>query len=125
MGHVCRWWNALIRDESCWRSALFRYFGALPLKRISKSSWKTEYLVRSKLIRDWTFGKCKTLQYDPKIGPIHEISHEYEGNRLFAGNLDRGMVVSSNPSTGRIEKDAIFCDESHEMNPVAALKIDK
>lgn len=106
-----RFYN-LMKDESCWRLAVERHFGALPLRRISKS-WRIEYLYRVRYLRDWKGGRCSTLQFEPRIGVLHQIYVDLEANKLLGANLDRGMVAITDPSTGKVAKDKLYASPDH------------
>lgn len=70
------------------------------------------------------FGRCRTIQYDPKVGLINEVSLDFDVARLYAASFDKGIVVVSDPTTGRIEREGIFAFEDQVPRPVPCIKVD-
>ncbi|KAJ3210876.1 hypothetical protein HDU67_004946 [Dinochytrium kinnereticum] len=116
---VCRRWNTVINDDASWRCALECNLKALPFRRVSRASWRMEYLRRNHLQREWqrNIGK-RVVQFDPRVGRIHCAFVEMDDDtpRMIIGSIDRGTAVVCNASTGRIEKDMVHF--SPEMNPM-------
>lgn len=74
---VCKAWFAACRDDSCWRIAFFARFDAAtaPGRRLTglKSTWKAEYLFRSKLLRMWAKSSAKSRVADLKVSHITNL----------------------------------------------------
>ncbi|KAI8929995.1 quinon protein alcohol dehydrogenase-like superfamily [Entophlyctis helioformis] len=121
---VCKRWKAVVSDEQCWRSAFANYFGTLPLRRIAARSWRSEYVQRIALARDWLKSK-QGVQFDPRIGRLEEMFVDPIDGRLLIGSVQKGMISICHPSTGRVEKDTIFCSDDAVALAVGALKIDR
>ncbi|KAJ3307669.1 hypothetical protein HDU76_004448 [Blyttiomyces sp. JEL0837] len=124
-GGVSKRWQRVINDDTCWRSALESFLGSIPLRRIAKSSWRKEYLRRFRLLREWKRGSKRIMQFDPRIGRITEIMVDLEENRMYAGSLEKGMVVLCNPTTGKVEKDAIFFNADQNTMELATMIVEK
>ena len=121
---TCRRWRAVISDEQCWRSAFSNYFKALPLKRISPTSWRNEYLTRVRLAKDWNRGRY-AVQFDPRVGSIDEMYIDELEGRMYVGSLEKGAVTICHPATGKIERDSIHFSDDNEPLEIGAVKIDK
>lgn len=70
---VCKAWYHVATDETSWRSAFANYYGLpesgqLPGRRVDASSWKAEYLTRTRLIRRWIKSRNASLTYDAHAG---------------------------------------------------------
>ena len=109
-------------SSDCIRSEV-RYFTRLTLL----SSWRSEYLLRTRLLRSVVRGKpgvagaavrssCQSgkkatavLTYNPKlpwlVTSLHaDFTGGRKGPRAIHGSADLGMATFSDPTTGRIEK---------------------
>lgn len=53
---VCKYWFVLAKSESSWRSAFLVNFDAenVPGRRVDPSSWRGEYILRTKLLQSVT-----------------------------------------------------------------------
>ncbi|ORY45465.1 WD40 repeat-like protein [Rhizoclosmatium globosum] len=123
---VCRRWNAVINDDSCWRLALTGFMrGSLPVRRIAKKSWRSEFLRRFRLLKEWKAGGKRVVQFDPRIGRIEQILVDFDEDRLYAGSLEKGMVIICNPTTGKVERDAVYFNTDLETREISTLLIEK
>ncbi|TPX37618.1 hypothetical protein SmJEL517_g00754 [Synchytrium microbalum] len=124
---ACKKWNQIIADESCWRCALETYFGSLPIRRVSQSSWKKEYLKRSRFLRclSWDWRGRHVVQFEPRVGVIDAIHVDFEEGRMLAASLDKGMISSCNPSTGKVERSITCSGDPLTPVPVSCIKLDK
>jgi hypothetical protein len=57
---------------------------------------------------------------------VEQAFVDMEDGKMYAGSLEKGMIAICNPTTGKVEKDAIFCgDEDREAMQISVLKIDR
>jgi hypothetical protein len=121
---VCKRWNIIISDDSCWRLALQTAFGMLPSRRITSGSWRREYLTRRGLLKEWGKGR-QAVTFEPRIGKVQVAFMSWDDCRLYAGSVEKGMVSICQPLTGKVERESIFCgDEDRVPMQISVLKID-
>ncbi|KAI9342344.1 hypothetical protein BDR26DRAFT_859638 [Obelidium mucronatum] len=88
-------------------------------------SWKNEFLRRFRLLKEWKAGGKRVIQFDPRIGRIENIMVDYEEDRMYAGSLEKGIVISCNPGTGKVERDAVYFNSDLETREISALLMEK
>eukprot|EP00842_Homolaphlyctis_polyrhiza_P000501 jgi/Hompol1/1451/HPOL_000957-RA len=121
---VCRRWKLVISDDHCWKAAFSSYFGSIPIRRLKSNSWRLEYLARIRLDRDWTKSK-QGVQFEPRIGRIHDIFIDQTDGRMHAGSLQKGMVAFCHPATGKVDRNFVFCSGTDAPMEISSLKMDK
>ncbi|KND01657.1 uncharacterized protein SPPG_03455 [Spizellomyces punctatus DAOM BR117] len=121
---VCSRWHRVIADDGCWRSAFDIYYGCLPIRRLAETSWRKEYLKRTRLLRSFQRGK-HVVQFDPRIGKIDQVFLDFEEGRMACGSLEKGMVAFCHPSTGRVEKGTVYFNDNRVPTQIAALQLDR
>ncbi|KAG1063681.1 hypothetical protein G6F42_027159 [Rhizopus arrhizus] len=82
-------------DDSCWRDAFVSYFGGLPFKRLSVESWKTEYILRTHLVRKWTKGRGNVMTFNPKIGSLEAMQVDFEDSVMLVASTEHGVAAKS------------------------------
>ncbi|KAI8647446.1 WD40-repeat-containing domain protein [Parasitella parasitica] len=90
---VCTYWRHIVMDDSCWKSAFVSYFGGLPFKRLSVDSWKTEYILRTHLLRKWTKGRGNVMTFNPKIGSLEALQVEFDGSAMLVASTEHGVAA--------------------------------
>ena len=121
---VCKRWNAIISDDSCWRLAFETSFGVLPLRRVTSGSWRREYLTRRGLLNEWGRGR-QAVTFEPRIGKVQVAYMSWDDCKLFVGSVEKGMISICQPISGKVEKESIFCgDEDRVPMQISVLKID-
>lgn len=88
---VCKDWFSTCRDDACWRTAFFNRYQAstAPGKRLHKSaktSWKAEYLLRSKMLRLWAKSSAKSRVADLKLSHLTNLELLSQGGALVASS---------------------------------------
>ncbi|RUP48184.1 hypothetical protein BC936DRAFT_144860 [Jimgerdemannia flammicorona] len=121
---VCKYWRHVITDDACWRDAFMAFFGCVPFRRLAVDSWKSEYILRTRLLRKWERGRGMILLFEPRVGPIDRVHVNFEDSWMLVGSLDRGMVARCDPVTGKIDRDLIFSTEDNTNLEISAMKID-
>ncbi|TPX37260.1 hypothetical protein SeLEV6574_g07950 [Synchytrium endobioticum] len=125
---TCARFCTIVNDDSCWRSALLAYFGYLPTRRVSKASWKQEYLKRSRFLKCLSWDRMRgrhVLQFDPRIGTVDHIHVDFEEGRMLAASLDQGLISACNPSTGKVERSISCTGDLLAPVPVSCIKLEK
>lgn len=122
---VCTYWRHIVNDDSCWRDAFVAYFGCLPLKRLSLESWKTEYILRTHLIRKWTKGRGTVMSFIPKIGSIESMYTNFDDSSLIVASMDEGVAAKCNPKTGKIDRHLLYSTNEGVRVRLTATKVDK
>ncbi|KAJ3228801.1 hypothetical protein HDU78_009530 [Chytriomyces hyalinus] len=124
-GAVCQRWLRVINDDSCWRMALEVFMGCLPGRRIARRSWKSEYMRRFLLLKEWKAGGKRVVQFDPRIGPISNMLVDTEEERMYVGSMEKGTVVVCNPTTGKVDREVVFFNSDMEPMPISSLLIER
>lgn len=87
---VCKSWLNTCRDDACWRTAFFTRFEAVsaPGRRLTasaaSSTWKAEYLLRSKMLRLWAKSAAKSRVADLKLSHITNLDLLPSGGVILA-----------------------------------------
>ncbi|GAA5992954.1 hypothetical protein JCM10908_000768 [Rhodotorula pacifica] len=71
---VCKPWHDVVVDEGSWRTAFETYYDVTPLtlgRRIEPTSWRSEYIARVSLLRQWHRARTPTLIHNPSLGAIN------------------------------------------------------
>ncbi|OAJ36959.1 hypothetical protein BDEG_21054 [Batrachochytrium dendrobatidis JEL423] len=121
---VCRQWKSVVSDDLCWKAAFGNYFGGFPQRRLAVDSWRSEYLKRLALGREWHRSR-QGIQSEPRIGRIDQMHVDHSEGRAYLGSLDRGMISIYNLFTGKVEKSSIFCSPDNLQISIGCMKIDK
>ncbi|KAI8340574.1 WD40-repeat-containing domain protein [Chlamydoabsidia padenii] len=121
---TCRHWRHIVMDDVCWKNAFVAYFGRLPYKRLQTSSWKSEYILRTHLIRKWEKGRGTLLTFNPKIGSIDDIQVDFEEDLMMAASKEQGIAVQCHPSTGKLNRDLIYSTDEGMPIQVGAFTMD-
>ncbi|KAJ3242470.1 hypothetical protein HDU81_003176 [Chytriomyces hyalinus] len=124
-GAVCQRWLRVINDDSCWRMALEVFMGCLPGRRIARRSWKSEYMRRFLLLKEWRAGGKRVVQFDPRIGSISNMLVDNEEERMYVGSMEKGTVVVCNPTTGKVDREVVFFNSDMEPMPISSLLIER
>lgn len=115
VARVCRYWRHIVNDDGCWRDAFISYFGRLPYRRLSLESWKTEYILRTHLIRKWTKNRGSIISFIPKIGSLESMYVDFEDLSLFVSS-NQGLAAKCNPVTGKVDRHLFY--STNELLPV-------
>ncbi|KAI7848846.1 WD40-repeat-containing domain protein [Circinella umbellata] len=121
---VCQHWRYIATDDACWKSAFLAYFGSFPFKRLRKDSWKSEYILRTHLIRKWEKGRGTVIQFNPKIGSIHSVSVDLENAYMMVASAERGQAVKCNPTTGSVDRHILYSTDDGVPLRVNAVKVE-
>jgi len=122
---VCTSWNRIIRNEIIWKEAFLDRFEYMPYEKVSEGRWREEFTTRMNLIDLWRRGKPNVLEYRCMY-PIADIFYaDFNRRRLYTGWLDQGIIIISDPSTGRTERRHINLFGDFMPQPVSCVKIDK
>ncbi|ORX49360.1 WD40 repeat-like protein [Piromyces finnis] len=122
---VCSSWNKIIRNEIIWKEAFLDRFEYMPYEKVSEGRWREEFTTRMNLIDLWKRGKPNVLEYRCMY-PIADIFYaDFNRRRLYTGWLDQGIIIVSDPSTGRTERRNINLFGDFMPQPVSCVKIDK
>ncbi|GAA5840495.1 hypothetical protein JCM11251_007602 [Rhodosporidiobolus azoricus] len=73
---VCRGWNEVVGDEGSWRNAFETYYDVKPEslgRRIEPNSWRSEYIARVSLLRQWHRSRTPVIQHNPSLGAISAL----------------------------------------------------
>ncbi|KPV72094.1 uncharacterized protein RHOBADRAFT_56218, partial [Rhodotorula graminis WP1] len=128
---VCRLWNDVVADEGSWRTAFETYYGVEPNslgRRLEPASWRSEYISRVSLLRQWHRARTPTVIHNPSLGAIHHLHITLPAAAATAPvpsllrgtprsdipsltttpalsvSLDLGAAVHSAPFTGKLSK---------------------
>ncbi|BGP51368.1 hypothetical protein JCM10450v2_007306 [Rhodotorula kratochvilovae] len=128
---VCRLWHDVVGDEGSWRTAFETYYDVEPTslgRRLEPSSWRSEYIARVSLLRQWHRARTPTVIHNPSLGAVHQMhvnlpaaastapvpttlrgTPRIDGPSLTATtmlsvSLDLGAAVHSAPFTGKVSK---------------------
>lgn len=98
------------------KDAFQAFFGTLPFRRLCKDSWKSEYILRTHLIRyvigcgnskrqnpgglnlvcwferKWEKGRGSIIQFNPKVGSIDAIAVDMENSTMLAASAEQGIT---------------------------------
>ncbi|RUS22682.1 quinon protein alcohol dehydrogenase-like superfamily [Endogone sp. FLAS-F59071] len=121
---VCEYWRHVITDDACWRDAFMAFFGCMPYRRLAVDSWKSEYILRTRLLRKWERGRGMNPPFEPRVGPIDKVHVDFKESWMLAGSLERGLTARCDPATGKIDRDLIFSTEDNTGLEISAMKID-
>ncbi|CAO3577746.1 unnamed protein product [Absidia cylindrospora] len=124
LAKTCRYWRHIVKDDVCWKNAFLAYFGQLPYKRLRNTSWKSEYILRTRLIRKWEKGRGTLMTFNPKIGSVDTIFVDFENNFMMAASKEQGVAVKCNPATGKLERHLLYSTDEGMPTQVSALKMD-
>ncbi|KAI8983927.1 quinon protein alcohol dehydrogenase-like superfamily [Mycotypha africana] len=123
---VCTYWKYIIMDDSCWRNAFVSYFGVLPYKRLSIESWKTEYILRTHLVRKWTKGRGMIMSFDPKIGSLEKMQVDFEASSMIVASTEHGVAARCNPMTGKVaQRHLYYSTNEHVRQEISCVEMDK
>ncbi|KAI9308954.1 WD40-repeat-containing domain protein [Cunninghamella echinulata] len=121
---TCRYWRHIVMDDTCWKKAFLSYFGELPYKRLRIDSWKSEYILRTHLIRKWEKGRGAIMTFTPKIGSIDEVVVNFKDPSMLTASKEQGIALRCNPNTGKMEKDLLYGSEEGIPTQVTSIKMD-
>ncbi|KAJ3383521.1 hypothetical protein HDU84_003572 [Entophlyctis sp. JEL0112] len=126
---VCKRWNRVVGDDSCWRRALACYLGGvLPVRYGSPTStpnantWQSR---RSQELETGVYHAVQAFEFDPRIGSISSMKADFDNDRLLVGSLEKGIVSICRPSTGKVERELVYFNSDLEARPISALLIEK
>ncbi|KAL9540747.1 hypothetical protein MBANPS3_009514 [Mucor bainieri] len=123
---VCTYWRHIVMDDSCWRDAFVSYFGGLPFKRLSVESWKTEYILRTHLVRKWTKGRGNVMTFNPKIGSLEAMQVDFEDTTMLVASTEHGVAAKCNPMTGKVSHRHLLYSTNESIRlQLTAVKMDK
>lgn len=123
---VCTYWRHIVMDDSCWRDAFVSYFGGLPFKRLSVESWKTEYILRTHLIRKWTKGRGNVMTFNPKIGSLEAMQVDFDDTVMLVASTEHGVAAKCNPMTGKVSHRHLLYSTNESIRlQLTAVKMDK
>ncbi|KAG2202240.1 hypothetical protein INT47_002159 [Mucor saturninus] len=122
---VCAYWRHIVNDDSCWRDAFVSYFGRMPLKRLCLESWKTEYILRTHLIRKWTKGRGTIMSFNPKIGLLESMYVDSEDTSMVVASLDHGVAAKCSPITGKIDRRLLYSTNENVRLQISCVIVDK
>ncbi|KAL7332298.1 hypothetical protein PS15p_204360 [Mucor circinelloides] len=123
---VCTYWRHIVMDDSCWRDAFVSYFGGLPFKRLSVESWKTEYILRTHLVRKWTKGRGNVMTFNPKIGSLEAMQVDFEDSAMLVASTEHGVAAKCNPMTGKVSHRHLLYSTNESIRlQLTAVKMDK
>ncbi|KAF7729024.1 hypothetical protein EC973_005055 [Apophysomyces ossiformis] len=122
---VCRYWRHIVTDDSCWKHAFKAYFGALPFKRLLSDSWKSEYILRTHLLRKLEKGRGTVLSFNPKLGSIDDVFVDFENSWMMVSSTDQGVAVRCNPATGKVDRHLLFSTDEGIPLHLTAVKMDR
>ncbi|KAI8609524.1 hypothetical protein BC830DRAFT_1085424 [Chytriomyces sp. MP71] len=80
---------------------------------------------RPSVTREWKAGGKRVIQFDPRVGRISDMLVDYDEDRMYVGSLERGTVVVCNPSTGKVDREAVFFNDALEAQPISALLMER
>lgn len=105
------------------RDAFVFYFGCLPFKRLSTESWKTEYILRTHLIRlastssignypanlllcfrKLKRGRGPVMTFNPKIGSLETMNVNFNDSSMLVASTEHGVAAKCNPMTGKVSQ---------------------
>ncbi|KAG0170173.1 hypothetical protein DFQ30_002806 [Apophysomyces sp. BC1015] len=115
-------------DESLLRlgkHAFEAFFGTLPYKRLLPESWKSEYVLRTHLIRKLEKGRGTIMSFNPKVGPIDDIFVDFESSLMVAASTEQGVAVKCNPATGKLDRHLLFSTDEGVPLQLTAIKMDR
>ncbi|GAN09071.1 hypothetical protein MAM1_0241d08593 [Mucor ambiguus] len=123
---VCTYWRHIVMDDSCWRDAFVSYFGGLPFKRLSVESWKTEYILRTHLVRKWTKGRGNVMTFNPKIGSLEAMQVDFDDTTMLVASTEHGVAAKCNPMTGKVSHRHLLYSTNESIRlQLTAVKMDK
>ncbi|GAA5855447.1 hypothetical protein JCM9279_005480 [Rhodotorula babjevae] len=148
---VCRLWNDVVGDEGSWRTAFETYYGveATSLgRRLEPVSWRSEYISRVSLLRQWHRARTPTVIHNPSLGAIHHMHVNLPAaaatapvpsllrgtprtdvpslatTPMLSVSLDLGAAVHSAPFTGKLSKRPLLSSPiDHLGRPLLGLPI--
>jgi len=103
--YVCRYWKAILLDDSNWRFALLKSLkGNNLLTRLNASSFKSEYIARFAFLQ--TFKRCTSNNSFPlnSLGGGNLIPLLHNPPIIYLVNMDKGLIFRCNTETGKIDK---------------------
>ncbi|GAA6024035.1 hypothetical protein JCM10207_004496 [Rhodosporidiobolus poonsookiae] len=127
---VCKGWHDVVGDEASWRNAFETYYSVTPEslgRRLEPSSWRSEYIARVSLLRQWHRSRTATVIHNPSLGAISLLhvtlpapsalplpisrtpsrsadATTLSTTTLLSVSLDLGAAVHSTPFTGKVSR---------------------
>ncbi|BGP35038.1 hypothetical protein JCM10296v2_006868 [Rhodotorula toruloides] len=148
---VCRAWQDVVVDEASWRTAFETYYGVTPDslgRRTEPSSWRSEYISRVSLLRQWHRARTPTVIHNPSLGALSLVhinlpsasspvpgtstppasprtadSAPLASATLLSLSLDMGAAVHSSPFTGKVSKRPLFASPVDHLGRPLGLPI--
>lgn len=105
---VCKAWYKLVDDDVAWKSAFKRFFDAEEFSPIGSGSWRTEYTLRSNLLRKWRRSRGPNISFDARVGPLDGIYVDFPSHRLLGASRRYGVLSLADPTTGKVARDLIY-----------------
>ncbi|KAG1139886.1 hypothetical protein G6F37_009439 [Rhizopus arrhizus] len=122
---VCHYWRHVVNDDRCWKDAFVSYFGKLPYRRLSLESWKTEYILRTHLIRKWTKSRGSVISFIPKIGSLESMYVDFDDSSMVVASIQQGTAAKCNPMTGKVDRHLLYSTNESIPLHVTATHVDK
>ncbi|PWN26297.1 WD40 repeat-like protein [Jaminaea rosea] len=108
-------WSQVARDEATWRSAFASNYGtAISLRRVSKSSWKSEYIRRTDLLRRWRKSRSPAITSDMRVSNITSIAFSQAHNFMLCTSAAYGIASRADPFKGKVARG--FVDAAGVLN---------
>ncbi|GAA5948702.1 hypothetical protein JCM10213_004389 [Rhodosporidiobolus nylandii] len=122
---VCREWHDVVGDEGSWRTAFETYFDVTPEslgRRLETASWRSEYIARVGLLRQWHRSRTGVVQHNPSLGalsamhislpasspaparPSRSDSPTLTASTLLSISLPLGAALHTTPFTGKLSR---------------------
>ncbi|GAA5962302.1 hypothetical protein JCM8115_004287 [Rhodotorula mucilaginosa] len=152
---VCKAWHDVVVDEGSWRTAFETYYDVTPStlgRRIETTSWRSEYIARVSLLRQWHRARTPTLIHNPSLGAINFIhvhlptasalpapsgtrtsngtssssaadSPSLTATPMLSVSLAMGAAVHSSPFTGKVSKRPLVASPVDHLDRPVGLPI--
>ncbi|GEM12605.1 F-box and WD repeat domain containing protein [Rhodotorula toruloides] len=142
-------WSSMRRSGGY--TAFETYYGVTPDslgRRIEPSSWRSEYIARVSLLRQWNRARTPTVIHNPSLGALSHVhinlpstsslipgtstptasprandAASLTSATLLSLSLDMGAAVHSFPYTGKVSKRALFASPVDHLGRPLALPI--
>ena len=109
MGMICKEWTYLVDDDLTWERAFVKFWGSPPLLRLKPdSSWKEEYIHRSRLTKFWEANRRQKGWYHvgQQIGQPTDglVWFGKDGKLRMALVSQRGLLMASFSSQRNLKR---------------------
>ncbi|KAJ2778397.1 hypothetical protein H4R18_004617 [Coemansia javaensis] len=126
-GRVCRQWRAIVSSDHSWQRALVLRYGRRPFQRLqprrmpaaqaggpgwlaggraAPASWRSDYVGRLGLHRQWAGGsggrQRRRIEFSPRVGAVDGLVVSEQHGWALAASLACAAAVRCRPQSGKV-----------------------